>query len=103
MPLRVHYDAATGTFRLWYTAKVHYTGPGGVPMRFPTLYAESADGLTWRRPELGILEYEGSTKNNFVIHGGRIAGLFENPDPAYPDGRYTALVLLEPDYVERET
>ena len=30
-------------------------------------YAESDDGISWRRPELGIREYEGSTANNIVL------------------------------------
>ena len=102
VPLVTERDEDTGKFRLWYTVKLHYEGPGGIQMRFPTLYAESDDGIAWRRPKLGILEYEGSTENNFVIHGGRIMGLFKDPAAVRPEERYTALVLLEPEYVERE-
>jgi len=100
IPLELRRDPETGVFRMWYSVRLRYTEPGGVSVRFPTLYAESDDGVAWRKPNLGVLEYEGSTENNFVIHGGRIVGLFENA--ADPDKRYTALVLLEPEYVERE-
>ena len=30
-------------------------------------YAESDDGITWRRPELGIFDFRGSTTNNIVL------------------------------------
>jgi len=102
IPLEIRYHAKTGKFRLWYTTRIRYKEPGGVDVRFPTLYAESNDGLEWHRPELGLLDYEGSSNNNFVVHAGRITGLFENADPTQPDRRYTALVLLEPEYVKRE-
>jgi len=102
IPLFIQRDADSGRFRMWYSSWLRYQGPEGVGMRFPTLYAESDDGVTWRRPELGILSYAGSTKNNFVIHGGSIHGLLEATAPARPEQRFTALVLLEPDYVERE-
>ncbi len=32
-------------------------------------YAESADGIHWTRPELGLFEFEGSRKNNIVWVG----------------------------------
>jgi hypothetical protein len=32
-----------------------------------TYYLESHDGLTWKRPNLGLIEYKGSRKNNIVI------------------------------------
>ncbi|MFH1738846.1 MAG: hypothetical protein ABIH23_07540, partial [bacterium] len=104
-------DEATRKFRMWYSTRLYYTEPGGARVRFPTLYAESDDGIVWRKPNLGLLEYEKSKENNFVIHGGRIKGLFENPTPDKPDERFTALVLHEPPgdlasderpYVKRE-
>ena len=29
-------------------------------------YAESDDGITWRKPELGLSEFNGSKRNNLV-------------------------------------
>jgi len=34
-----------------------------------TCYAESVDGVHWERPELGLVEYQGSTRNNIVLKG----------------------------------
>ena len=36
-------------------------------------YAESEDGLTWRKPELGLQEWNGSRANNIVL-GRELAG-----------------------------
>ncbi len=33
-------------------------------------YAESKDGIHWTRPDLGIVEFEGSKKNNNIIISG---------------------------------
>ena len=53
-----------GRYRLWY----------GVQRldditRSYVCYAESDDGFTWQRPELGLCEYEGSTRNNIICAG----------------------------------
>ncbi len=32
-----------------------------------TCYAESSDGIQWNKPELGLFEFNGSTKNNIVL------------------------------------
>ncbi len=32
-------------------------------------YAESDDGIHWRKPELGIVEFDGSKKNNIILEG----------------------------------
>jgi hypothetical protein len=32
-------------------------------------YAESLDGIHWKRPDLGIVEFEGSKKNNIILQG----------------------------------
>ena len=40
-------------------------------------YAESSDGLEWRRPDLGIVEWNGSKKNNMVFDGSGPAKQFD--------------------------
>ncbi len=52
-------------------------------------YAESADGITWTKPNLGLFDYEGSKQNNIVIAN-------EGPwGEARPDGAHTAVFLDE--------
>ena len=94
----VHRDETTGRFRMWYAGHVRFKMPSGTSVRFPALYAESADGITWEKPELGLHEFEGSKANNIVIPAGNLYGLID-PDPAR---KYKAIVWHEPDYVPRE-
>lgn len=59
-----------------------------------TCYAESEDGIVWTRPELGIIEFEGSTKNNMIWTGDVSHNFspFKDTNPAAAaDQRYKAL------------
>lgn len=47
-----------GKFKMWYTCIGDGSGF--------TCYAESEDGLTWTKPNLGIYDYNGSKENNIV-------------------------------------
>jgi len=56
--------------------------------------AESRDGITWTRPELGIVEFEGSKKNNIILSGPGTHNFspFKDPNPdCPPEARYKAL------------
>jgi beta-glucanase (GH16 family) len=37
-------------------------------------YAESPDGLRWTKPDLGLVEYQGSRHNNILVSGPRVGG-----------------------------
>ncbi len=58
-------------------------------------YAESKDGIHWKRPELGLFDWKGSKKNNIIWRGGPETHNFApfkdtNPD-CKPDERYKAI------------
>ena len=65
-------------------------------------YAESDDGIHWRKPPLGIHEFKGSKENNIVIGNGMLGkvnpdgghpAIFKDENPAAaPDARYKAIV-----------
>lgn len=65
-------------------------------------YAESDDGVTWRKPELGLVEFRGSKANNIVIASGASGPLqvdaghpavFKDDNPDAPaEARYKAFV-----------
>ena len=65
-------------------------------------YAESDDGIHWRKPELGIHEFKGSKANNIVMVGIKVGkttsdpghpAVFKDENPACPaDARYKAIV-----------
>lgn len=72
-------DATSGLVRLWYSRNQL------------VLYALSADGLDWRRPELGLCEFEGSTANNIVIRRLHSPSVVYCPDETDPAKRYKLL------------
>ena len=94
-----------GVFRMYYFA--HHTEiveepPGKyienqAPLKIA--YAESKDGIEWTKPELGLYEVEGTTRNNIVWKGVGPAHIgthgfapFRDTNPdAKPDGHYKAL------------
>lgn len=45
-------------------------------------YAESDDGIHWRKPALGLHEFNGSKANNIVIPHGKLGNV--NPDGGHP-------------------
>lgn len=57
-------------------------------------YAESNDGITWTKPNLGLFEFKGSKENNVVWNGAGNHNFSpfkdENPD-CKPDEKYKAL------------
>ena len=65
-------------FKCWYLAmNIYDSRPGGrgyrkefhVPISEAAYicYAESEDGITWHKPELGLHEYRGSKQNNILL------------------------------------
>ncbi len=95
-------DEQTGKFRMWYAGRVTYTLSSGTSVRFPALYAESDDGITWKRPELGLHEFNGSKANNIIIPAGNLWGVHIDAKEPNPQRRYKGVVWHEPKYVPRE-
>jgi hypothetical protein len=72
------HDPDEGKFRMWYKAVCARPAPAAtagapadaaqepIPERTFLCYAESLDGLAWRRPSLGRFEFEGSRDNNII-------------------------------------
>ncbi len=98
----VHRDEKTGRFRMWYTTPTRYRLPSGMEVRFPALYAESKDGLTWEKPNLGLYASNGSKANNIIIPAGNLYGLIHEPHEPDPNRVYKGMVWHEPPYVPRE-
>jgi len=98
----VRRDEQTGKFRMWYAGRVTYTLPDGMSVRFPALYAESDDGISWKKPELELHEFNGSTANNIIIPAGNLWGLHIDQNEPNPKRRYKGIVWHEPKYVPRE-
>jgi hypothetical protein len=61
-------------------------------------YAESRDGIHWKKPDLGIVEFHGSKNNNIILEGLGTHNFApfkdDNPD-CPPDARYKALAGIK--------
>lgn len=91
-------------FRMYYKAWDLDVSQGKVAQPHPLYccYAESADGIHWEKPKLGLHEFQGSKENNIVMATGKIGSL--NADPGHPavfldgnpnapaDSRYKAII-----------
>lgn len=84
-----------GRWRLWYEAwddqyKDDFDGR--------LCYAESNDGVTWLKPELGLVEYHGSKANNILFDGRSCGAGFHGHyvfvDPTSPpEARYRMIFM----------
>jgi len=88
-----------GVYRMYYLG---WQMPGAEPDSKPArgitaCYMESPDGIHWVRPELGILKFDGSTRNNIVLNAelnDQIDNfmVFRDDNPACPpDARYKGI------------
>ena len=55
---------------------------------FGLCYATSEDGLTWTKPELNLVEYQGSKANNLLLRGSHGGGILIDPLDPRPERRY---------------
>ncbi|MBN1446158.1 MAG: hypothetical protein JW957_08665 [Candidatus Omnitrophica bacterium] len=74
-----------GIFRCWYELAGHRIG-----------YAESDDGINWKKPSLGLQEIDGSKANNLLDCGAHGAGIFIDLS-ARPEERYKMVSCIWTD------
>jgi len=56
----------SGKYRLWYVAFDDDEKSKVASARWRAAYAESTDGVTWTKPNLGLVEFAGNTNNNLI-------------------------------------
>ena len=61
------YSGYTSIFRDGERFRMYYRGYPIDPPGLYTCHAESPDGIHWTRPELGLVEFQGSKKNNLIL------------------------------------
>jgi hypothetical protein len=102
--VNVLYDEEEQLYKCWYSPFIIEKRTTGVPRdkraglnylkvtpnhrEMGICYATSKDGLAWVKPELGLVEFNGSMKNNLVIRGPHGAGLFKDLRESDPARRY---------------
>ena len=72
-------------YRMYYRG-LHYSNGGRLttplkPHPYYLCYAESDDGIHWRRPKLGLFEFNGSKANNIILTSEFLADI--GGDPAH--------------------
>jgi hypothetical protein len=98
-----------GKFRMWYLGMIQKEIKNGqIPDYWrPMCYAESTDGVHWIKPELGLVDFTGSRKNNICLIEGEPFSLTRVNDflsvlhdPADPDParRYKAAFIAHVPY-----
>jgi hypothetical protein len=94
-PATVLYSVSDRKFRCWYSG-LDALQKDRSAVTWPTGYAESDDGIHWRKPDLGQVTFHGRPTNqirpDWKIDGyaaGTLCSAFENPSPdALPSQRF---------------
>lgn len=86
-------DPADGLYKCWYNPFLYWSKPGDRESSRETglCYAVSEDGVTWEKPELGLIDFEGSTANNLVMRECHGAGVLIDENEADPARRFKML------------
>ncbi len=86
----VLFDPADRLFKMWYSGGADHPDAvrrqEGSPRHIG--YAFSNDGINWERPDLGIIEYNGSTRNNLIHLDAQAPNVFLQRDEADPQKRF---------------
>lgn len=81
-------------YRMYYRGSHYDTETQKAAHPEVVCYAESRDGIHWKKPELGIVSYEGSTQNNIVWDGigSHCFTVFKDTNPECDESlRYKAI------------
>jgi hypothetical protein len=95
----VLYDGREKLFKCWYTVYHDHEYRNSLPGSYLACYATSKDGYTWRKPELGVFEWKGSKRNNYIRLARKYVGsitVVEAPKEARLPHRYVACYLDSP-------
>jgi hypothetical protein len=96
-------------FRMWYLGMFDpKTVAGTPPLRWrPMCYAESTDGVHWTKPELGLVQFNGNTKNNICLIEGEpnsltlvndFLSVMHDPNDPDPARRYKVAYIAHVPY-----
>ena len=75
----------------------------------PMCYAESNDGVTWSKPELGVVEFNGNMANNICLIESEVPSLAKvndflsviyEPDDPDPRRRYKCAYIAHPPFAD---
>ena len=115
----VIYDREEKIYKCWYSPFIQDESATGMTLsqrnaikyrppdnrEMAICYATSADGLSWEKPEMNLVDFEGSKGNNILWRGGQEreelwggphgAGIFKDLVEPDPDRRYKAIIKAD--------
>jgi hypothetical protein len=92
-------------FRMYYGAMPKYPKLWEEPNCRILCYAESDDGIHWKKPNLGLVEWKGSRKNNIILPNEDFPfsasefagpGIFVDHAATNPNERYKLIIKITP-------
>lgn len=95
----VLHDPQDNLFKCWYQVFDIEAFWNHRPGSYRICYATSQDGYSWEKPDLGLVDWRGSKKNNFVRLGREFAGGVDvhlAPPGSGLERRFVALYLDRP-------
>ncbi|MBI3848932.1 MAG: hypothetical protein HY298_01380 [Verrucomicrobia bacterium] len=90
----VLFDPQDRLFKMWYSIWSSNAYYNKLPFSYNVCYAESPDGITWRKPSLGLFDYAGSKDNNVIRLGTDKTQNIDvclNPKPRAFTGKFLAI------------
>jgi len=96
-------------FRMWYLGMIQRELESGQAPGWwrPMCYAESADGIRWTKPQLGLVDLGGNTRNNICLIEGEVPSMtrvndflsvLHEPDDPDPSRRFKAAFIAHMPY-----
>jgi hypothetical protein len=90
----VLFDPEDKKFKMWYSVWNRHAYFNNLPFSYNVCYAESDDGIAWKRPFLGVFDYAGSFENNCIRLGTDKTQNIDvclNPRPDAFPGKFIAI------------
>ncbi|MDF1858852.1 MAG: hypothetical protein P1U87_01490 [Verrucomicrobiales bacterium] len=98
-------------FRMWYLGMFETEVKAGQAPGWwrPMCYAESEDGVTWTKPDLGLVEFKGNRKNNICLIESEVPSLakvndflsvIHEPEDPDPERRFKCVYIAHPEFAD---
>jgi len=91
--MNVIYDEEESIFKMWYTVNSYHGGTSDG--RRKLAYATSMDGVHWDKPELGLVEHNGSKKNNYILPEFNVTPAIIKDPSDVEERRYKMIFALQ--------
>lgn len=90
----VVYDPEAKLYRMWHSVFSRHNYDNRLPFSYNVCYAESDDGIVWRKPALGVFDHEADPANNYIRLGTDKTQNIDvclNPRPDVYPGKFLAI------------